>query len=58
LADLLAAFAFFAGVICLVVGAFLVYEPAGWIVAGLLLVAVVLLYVRGSILREKASNSQ
>jgi uncharacterized membrane protein len=47
LADILAAVAFFAGVVCLVVGAFMVYEPAGWIVGGLLLVVTVWLYQRG-----------
>lgn len=45
--DVVLVVAFLAGAALLAVGAWRVYPPAGLIVAGLLLVLVPLLYVRG-----------
>lgn len=47
MADALLAVVFLAGLAALVYGAWLVYEPAGWLTAGLSLVATVVLHQRG-----------
>ena len=47
MADALLAVVFLVGLAALVYGAWLIYEPAGWLTAGLALVATVVLFQRG-----------
>ena len=47
MADLISGIVFVTGLGLLTIGAYLVYEPAGWIVAGTLLILVVVLFQRG-----------
>lgn len=53
LPSLLPPAAFLAGLVLLTWGAYLVYQPAGPLVAGLLLVAMSVFYTRGAMRRRR-----